>query len=85
MVSEVQILQQVVSWKDGNPTPPVLEHSPFLFNLVLDAEVVIVVDHHHLDLAHAVVVPHFEVQLGVAVHHHAALLDHVLEWTYVGP
>ena len=83
MVSEIQIFQQVVGRKDWNSTSSVLEDSPFLLNLILNADIVIIIiNHHHLGLPDAVMIPHFEVQLRVAVHH-TTFLDHVLERTSI--
>jgi len=65
--------------KDSHAASPILEHSSLTLNLVLDADVVLVV--HRLPLAavpHAVVRLHLEVEFGVAVHH-AAFLYEALE------
>jgi len=61
--------------QDGDPTAPVQEHPSLLLDLLLDAEVVVLLQ----QLAHTVVFSHLEVEFRVAVHY-AALLHHALEW-----
>jgi hypothetical protein len=77
----VHILQQVAGLQDGHSTASILEDPSLPLDLILDADVVLVV--HGLSLAalpHAAVGLHLHVELGVAVHH-AALLDEALERT----
>lgn len=68
--------------QDGHPTAPVYEDTSFSLNLVIDAEVVLVIINHHITLADAVVIAHFEVELRIAVHD-TTFFHHTFERTNV--
>lgn len=57
---EVHVLEQVISLQYRHSAPPVLEDPSLFFNLVLNAQIIIVID-QHLDLSHAVVFPQLQV------------------------
>lgn len=66
--------------KDGDSASAVLKDSSFSLDLVLDADVVIII--HCLALAalpHAIMRLHLHVEFGVAVHD-AAFLNEAFEW-----
>lgn len=75
----VKVIQEVAGLKDGDSASTVLKDPSFPLDLVLNADVVIIV--HGLALAalpHAVMRLHLHVEFGVAVHD-AALLNEAFE------
>ena len=77
---EIEVFQEVAGLQDSHPTSPVLEHPALPLDLVLYADVVVVLLLRLVALPHAVLRLDLEVQLGVAVHHRA-LLDQPLQGT----
>ncbi len=77
---EIEVFQKVAGLKNSHPAPPVLEHSALPLDLVLYADVVVLLLLRLVALPHAVLRLDLEVELGVAVHHRA-LLDQPLQGT----
>lgn len=77
---EIEVFQKVASLKDSHPAPSILEHPAFSLDLVLDANIVVVLFLGLVALPHTVLGLDLEVKFRVAVHY-CTLLDQALERT----
>ncbi len=66
-ISKLHFIQEITSLQDRNPAHPILKYLSFLLDLVVDAQIVVVV----LLIIEISMLSHFQAQLRIYIHNHA--------------